>query len=271
MISIIFKFISLALAANTSAVEIYSVANEENKRPISQDLKSNIKKKSAHKEFRKPQSSDGQSSEFSNLPAYFEYHNISEIKSKIILSSETKQEKLMSIRTGDTVNIEINHSIIAFPDEKAPVVATIKSGSLIGAKVFGYSTLEKHSKRIFIEFERVSFSGSTYELKGSAITENGTQGFIGEYHSREGEYFAGDFISSFVAAYFDAQVPRSTNVFGQVQEDRSVDSAIKKGVAAGALSSADRFREKLKKTPEFSELQGPIRAQFLVYEGGQRL
>jgi hypothetical protein len=37
------------------------------------------------------------------------------------------------------------------------------------------------------------------------------------------------------------------------------------------MASGERFREKLKKVPEFSELKGPIRAKIMVYEAGKRL
>jgi hypothetical protein len=37
------------------------------------------------------------------------------------------------------------------------------------------------------------------------------------------------------------------------------------------MSSADRFKETLKKVPEFAEISGPIYAKILIYEGGQRL
>lgn len=269
---LLLAFISFAFASESGSIEIYSAPSEDTN-PVEQTTKKQApttsKKTGSQK--RKVASSQAENAENGNLPNYFDPPRSAEIRSKVVLSTDTKQEKLMSIRAGDTAKIDIPHSIIAFLDEKAPVVGIIKSGPLTGAKLFGSSSLEKNSKRIFIEFERVSFAGSTYELKASAITEAGTQGFIGEHHSQESKYFAGDFISSFVAAYFDAQVPRTTNAYGQIQDDRSVDSAFKKGLAAGAMSSSERFREKLKRSPEFSEISGPIKANVLIYEGGQRL
>ena len=269
----IFFILLISFFANanpSTGVEIYSaevVQESKTKTSTGQSLIPQKRKPTAEPKKRAVLDAENTN----QLPSYFADNHHAEIKSKVILSTETRQEKLMSVRAGDTAQIEILHSIIAFPDEKAPVVAVIKSGALTGAKLFGSSTLEKNSKRIFIEFERASFAGSTYELKGSAITSDGIQGFMGEHHSRESEYFAGDFISSFVAAYFDAQVPRTTNAFGQIQDDRSVDSAFKKGLSASAMSSAERFKEKLKKVPEFSELAGPIRAKILIFEGGNRL
>lgn len=55
------------------------------------------------------------------------------------------------------------------------------------------------------------------------------------------------------AAYFDSQVPRFNTLLGQVQ-DSSTESALKMGLAAGSMSSAKRFRDKLRRAPEFSEL-----------------
>lgn len=214
-----------------------------------------------------------ETSTVSNLPSYFSHaqEHKSEIKTAVILPTDTKQEKLLLVRSGDTARIKITHSIIAFPDEAAPVVASILSGPLTSAKLYGESILEPNSQRIFVEFKRVSFAGSTYEIKAKAFTRYGGPGFVGEYHSQEGMFFTGSFLSSFVAAYFDAQVPRSTNAFGQVVDDRSVDAATKKALAAGAMSTAERFKQKLQKVPAFSELKGPVEAEIIISETGQRL
>jgi hypothetical protein len=42
-------------------------------------------------------------------------------------------------------------------------------------------------------------------------------------------------------------------------------------MAAGAMSSADRFRQKLKSVPEFSEVKGPLMVDIVFSEAGQRL
>jgi hypothetical protein len=243
-------------------------------RPLNQMQKDgNANSISNTKPSQKRRFSNIEQSGSSNLPSYFSNasEHKSEIKTAVILPTDTKQEKLLLVRPGDTARIEITHSILAFPDESAPVVATISSGSLASAKLYGESILEPNSQRIFVEFTRVSFAGSTYEIKAKAITRFGGPGFIGEYHSQEGMFFTGSFLSSFVAAYFDAQVPRTTNAFGQVVDDRSVDAATKKALAAGAMSTADRFRQKLQKVPAFSELKGPISAEIIISETGQRL
>lgn len=206
-------------------------------------------------------------SENSNLPTSYQARLSRESNaSELVLPPKGAKDLLRAIKVGDELTAEISHSVIAFPDEKSPVVATVSDRGLKGFKFIGESILEKNSKRIFIEFNRVIVGDKVYSIKAKGLSYSGQTCLIGEYHSREAEYFAGDFISSFVAGYFDGLVPKRTNFFGQVESDPSVDNAVKKGLASGALSSADRFREKLKKVPEFSELQGPFEVKVLILD-----
>ncbi len=195
------------------------------------------------------------------------YVRLEQTSIQVVRPDQNLKSSLRGLKAGDVVTAKIPHSVIAFPDEKAPVLALVEGLDVPeGVRLVGESRLERNSKRIFIDFYQAALDGKPFRLKGVALTSRGVPGFEGEYHSREAAYFAGDFISSFVAAYFDAQVPRKTNVFGQDIPDSSVDAALKKGASAGAMSSAERFREKLKKVPEFSELKGPTEIRVIVIE-----
>ena len=205
----------------------------------------------------------------SNLPAHYLVSHFSkqtDTESFTLLPTDSIKEKLKSIRPGDILRAQVEHSVIAFADEKAPVIARIISGSLASSRLVGFSRLESNSNRVFIDFELLSPKSKTtsFSFKGTALTDLGTPGFEGIYHSKEAKYFAGDFISTFMAAYFDAQVPKYMNPFGGTVEDTSMNSATKKALSQSAMSSAERFREKLKKFPEFSELKGPFEIQVLV-------
>lgn len=186
--------------------------------------------------------------------------------SELIQPPKGSKEIFRGIKVGDIIEVSVPHSVIAFPDEKAPVVGVADHGQLLGFRFIGESYLESNSKRIFINISRLVIGQQIYDVKGVGVSQEGQPGITGEYHSREAEYFAGDFIASFAAGYFDGLVPRKTNVFGQIETDTSVDSAVKKGLASGALSTADRFREKLKKVPEFSEIKGPFNLKILILE-----
>lgn len=203
----------------------------------------------------------------SNIPSeYLAAAGRQSTSSELIQPPKGASELFRGLRIGDTLQLNVEHSVIAFSDEKSPVVAFTHSGSLKGFKFIGESYLEPNTKRIFINFTKLIQGHQIFNFKGVGVSSNGQPGLTGEYHSREAEYFTGDFIASFAAGYFDGLIPRKTNAFGQLEMDNSVDSAVKKGLASGALSTADRFREKLKKVPEFSEIKGPFEIQLLVLE-----
>jgi len=186
--------------------------------------------------------------------------------SELIQPPKGSVEIFRGIKVGDIVEVNVPHSVIAFPDEKAPVVGSADQGQFRGFKFIGESYLERNSKRIFINIYRLVIGQQIFDIKGVGVSSQGQPGLIGKNHSREAEYFAGDFIASFAAGYFDGLIPRKTNVFGQIETQSSVDSAVKKGLANGALSTADRFRDKLKKVPEFSEIKGPFNLKILILE-----
>lgn len=186
--------------------------------------------------------------------------------SELIQPPKGSSELFKGLKVGDIVEVQVPHFVVAFPDEKAPVVGLPEGGRLSGYRFIGESYLERNTRRIFIDFSRLIIGNQVYHFKGVGVSNHGQPGITGEYHSREAEYFTGDFVASFAAGYFDGLIPRRTNVFGQLESDPSVDNAVKKGLASGALSTAERFREKLKKVPEFSEVKGPFSLKILVLE-----
>lgn len=216
---------------------------------------------------RKPTSTPQSAQPDSNLPnVYLTSLTRESTMSELVVPPKGSLEILRSIKVGDTLDLFVEHSVIAFSDEKSPVVATAQTGNFRGYKFIGESYLEKNSQRIFVNFLRVVNGDRVYNFKGSGLSGNGQPGLFGEYHSKEAQYFAGDFLASFASGYFDGLIPRRTNVFGQIESDNSIDSAVKKGLATGSLSTAERFREKLKKSPEFSEIRGPFEIKLLILE-----
>ncbi|MBK9039068.1 MAG: hypothetical protein IPL83_07900 [Bdellovibrionales bacterium] len=82
-------------------------------------------------------------------------------ESSALLPTDSIKEKLKSIRPGDILRAQVEHSVIAFADEKAPVVARIISGSLASSRLVGFSRLESNSNRVFIDFELLSPKSKT--------------------------------------------------------------------------------------------------------------
>ena len=249
---------NFAFAKDLPGEELFVAPGVQIKEPLKAELATSTKPKLVHS--KKPNTQ-------SNIPnEYFAQSNRQSTLSELVQPPKGTTEIFRAIRIGDSIDISVGHSVIAFSDEKAPVVATIQNGNLKGLRFIGESYLEPNTKRIFINFNKLIQGQNIFEIKGVGVSENGQPGLTGEYHSREAEYFAGDFAASFAAGYFDGLVPTKTNVFGQIQTDSSVDTAVKKGLASGSLSTANRFREKLKKVPEFSELKGPFELKILILD-----
>ncbi len=269
-LKILFPIAVFLLVSNLShAEEIWSLEEEK---PTARESAPAPSKADVNSQKSKSQPRKGSAT--TNLPSEILSRNLSRMESTsalVVLPAQNLKSILQGLNVGETLSAKIIHSVIAFPDEKAPIIAIIQDGKLKGWRLVGESSLEKNSKRIFITFKTIAKDGKSFKFNGSGLTASGQPGFEGEYYSQEATYFAGDFISSLTAAYFDGLVPRQTNVFGQMQTDNSVDSAFKKGLAGGALATAERFREKLKRVPQFSELDGPINLQVLVLERAQEI
>ena len=203
--------------------------------------------------------------ENSNLPSYYTRNPNREVGAGLVLTPTRTREALpVSVAAGKEFPIEISHSILAFLDESTPVIARVTGGPLRGASFIGKSRLDRSSERVFVDFTVVNIGTQEYSLKATLVDETGQSALRGEFYSKELIYASADFVSMFMAAYFDAQVPRTRNVFGQETTDTSVDTAVKKGLSGSSLAAAERFREKLKNAEAFCEIKGPILGRAIV-------
>jgi hypothetical protein len=281
MILLLFAMISKLPAADLPGEELYSAPQSPSYSPKSllqngrsrgatEVPRGGVRSEYAAQRGRQSNEGSGRLEKASNLPQdYATGFQRQSTASELILPPKGAIDTLQSLKVGEKLEARISHSVIAFPDEKSPVIAELTENKFRGYKLIGESTLEPNSKRVFINFQRVAIGNKIYFLKAAGLSDEGQPGLSGEYHSREAEFFAGDFISSFVAGYFDGLIPRKTNVFGQTEADPTVDTAVKKGIASGAMSSSERFREKLKKIPEFSEIKGPFNIEILILDAAQ--
>jgi hypothetical protein len=169
---------------------VFSQVYSENQKEVlyQRNGESDSKRSLSQKEVTKKKKR--QSRKSGNLPTYFVVR--SEPKEISIIAPQGKG-KIPGLLVGDVLQGVIPHSVIAFPDEKAPVLAEVTAGKFKGATIVGHSKLERNSKRVFIEFTHMTFRKQTVELAATALTSDGQPGFVGEYHSQELKYFTGDF------------------------------------------------------------------------------
>lgn len=212
-------------------------------------------------------SNQGKNRPTGNLPSYLrnrKYSNMKSISTQTQIGNTT-EKILRSAKIGDKYSIRVLHGVLAFPGEKSPVVAVVtQRGSLMGARIVGYSYLEPNSKKVCFNFKTITKSDTTYSFDASGVDGNEQMCIKGRYYSQDTEIFTGAFISSFIGAYFDAKAPSNTNIFGLENKDTRTDIAIKKGLGGAATRSADELFNRIKKSPEFSEVKGPFLMKIIV-------
>lgn len=207
--------------------------------------------------------------ETGNLPAYFKTgSSISVEESPVILPTQKQSIRNPDILIGDVIQAEISESLIAFSDSKAPIRAIIKSGKLKGSILLGEATLEKNSKRILIDFKKLTTinSNQTWNLQASALNEKGILGIEGKLISGEEKYFAAEFLAAAAAGFADSTIERNQNTQGNYVEKPGTDTYGKKALTSALSKTADRFGEKLKNVPEYALLEGPFDIQILITE-----
>ena len=255
-----FMSLTASLIATAKEEVLFDFGDEPKKEaPKAEAVSKTVKNKKAA-------AATAQPTEDGNLPDYYQKRDMKKVNKHTanqILPSNAKQI-LEKVSIGDTFDAVINHNIIAFNDEKAPVLAVITSGKLKGYRALGEAKLNDTNESVFIEFKALARTGQNYTMVASALNPFGQTYFTGKYYSNETGLFAGTFIASFVAAYFEGLIPTNTNYFGQVQQDTSVNSAVKKGMAGASIETANMFREKLKKAKSFCEIKSPLKIKILI-------
>lgn len=189
--------------------------------------------------------------------------------SDVIISPEKGNGiQILGLEVGSELEAVIENAIIAFPQESPFVKAKVTSGVLSGAILLGSARLEDASQRVFLDFTKAYLPKlkRSLSIRGQGTSNSGQPWFVGKVHSRELEYFTGDFLFSMSRAYFEGQVDRQTNVLGQTTDIPTMKTAVNKGLSAGSQELANRFREKLKRNPEFAEIRGPIDLKILITE-----
>ncbi len=189
-------------------------------------------------------------------------------ESPVVLPSTPHRLSFARLPLGTVVDAEILESVIAFPEMKTPVRATVRSGELKGCIFLGEASLERNSKRITIEFRKFRPKSKTevYGLTANALDIDGVLGVEGEHHSGQTKFFAAELLAAAAAGFADASIERSTTAFGQVQDQPSLDTSSKKALTSALSRTADRFADKVRSSPEYSVFRGPVAIRILIQE-----
>jgi hypothetical protein len=190
----------------------------------------------------------------------------------IVLPAQPVARELESLLVGEMQLARIKQSVLAFNEGKAPVAAHLTDRRGRDIILIGEATLEKNSKRILVDFRnaRLENSSELFDFKAVAMDGDGTLGLDGDYHSGEPKFFAAELAAAAAAGFADSSVNRPTNAFGNQQEEKSLDTSGKKAIGSALARTADRFAEKVRQTPEYSVLRGPMTIKVLIVEQPKR-
>lgn len=190
----------------------------------------------------------------------------------IVVPNQPVSREIDSLKPGQIESAYIAQNVLAFGEGKAPVSAKLTDDKGRDIILLGEAILEKNSKRILIDFKAARFetSSEVFEVKASALDQEGTLGLLGEYVSGESKFFLAELAAGAAAGLTDASISRSTNAFGNQQDERSLDTNSKKALGSALTRTADRYAEKVRASPEYSVLRGPSPIKVLILEQPKR-
>ncbi len=142
------------------------------------------------------------------------------------------------IKTGDVVFAVIDTSVNS--DEPSPVLATIVSGSLKGAKLIGTFNLPANADKMVVIFNTLSVPGAmgTVSINAFAIDPNTARTALSSetdhhYLSRYGSLFASTFLEGFGNAFQSANTTISVGGTGG-----QTNTTVSNGIGRSALENA---------------------------------
>ncbi|MGV3739822.1 MAG: type IVB secretion system protein DotG/IcmE [Gammaproteobacteria bacterium] len=147
-------------------------------------------------------------------------------------------ESKIVIKTGDIMFAVIETSVNS--DEPGPILATIVSGSLKGAKLIGSFNLPSSAEKMVISFNALSVPGApkTMSISAFAIDPNTARTALSSetnhhYLSRYGALFASTFLEGFGNAFQSADTTITIGGTGDTQQ-----TTVQNGIGRSALENA---------------------------------
>jgi len=210
------------------------------------------------------------SDEAGNLPNYMnsEGRRPGTPDGYIVVAEKPSGALFPGVRAGDVLLGVLEQSVKASPSVPTPIRVRITAGKLRGAIVLGAATLDRELKRILLLFERLRMPGNetAYALRATGLAPSGQVGLEGDHHTQEGTYFAGEILAAAAAGYADATTQRTQTLTGGYQIEPSVGSAAKQGAVTALSKTADRFAERSRTAPEYTEIEAGREVQIIIQE-----
>lgn len=210
-----------------------------------------------------------------NLPIYFSgiRHSSSGGDGSFVIVPDKTNDKatgapLAGLRAGDILPAELEQSIKASPSVPTPIRAKITAGRFRGAFILGMATLDRELKRILLTFEKMRLPANdmVYQLHASGLALSGQVGLEGDHHTQEGLFFAAELGAATAAGYADATTSRSQSLLSGYQTEPTAANAAKQGAVQALSKTAERFAERARTAPEYTEIEAGLAIQIIILE-----
>ncbi len=189
-----------------------------------------------------------------NLPSYYQgYQKTSAKQQESVMYVPPKLfQKLEEVHIGDVFQAVIEQELEVSSQVKQPIRALLITGPYPRGMVLGEASLDLELKRVLLNFNQIRLPDSqkVFQLKAVGLSQNGTLGIKGEYHSDLGTFFIAETLSAFAAGMLDSTIQRNQNAFGAYTTEPSLGNSAKTGAVTALSKTTDRFAEKVKNTPE---------------------
>ncbi len=168
---------------------------------------------------------------------------------------------------GTKLLAEVSEGILAVSGERLPVSARVLSGAAQGGVLLGEARLELSTRRIFIEFKKLTYQNEKYTLKASGYDSNLQLGLEAEDQSSLAALFALEFLGNLASGFAHSSVTTSRNAWGDYQEEPSLENAGKKAAGEAVGRSVERTIQQQIKRGEYGTISSrPTIIQVLVLE-----
>lgn len=207
----------------------------------------------------------------SNLPGFYEGIDRSDFASSnegVFDVASVVGAKLTGLKSGDIIRAAVEQSIKASPSVDTPIRAMILSGPYKGGFLLGRAFLEPELKRVLLEFVKLRLPGrdQVFRLKASGLSLVGQVGLEGRYEHHAGIFFVGEVATAAVAGFADASTQRSLNLAGNYVQAPTIANSAKQGAVSALSKTAERFADKARSAPEFTEINPYQEIQIIIEE-----
>lgn len=253
--------------------------NKENKKHIKngegeRDKKSEIgKAKNPKKQPKSSQVDHGDhknNRELTNLPEYYQGIDRSHIEAseKSVFVPKSGSPKLKGLKAGDIIWAIIEQEVKASQSVPTPVRAIAISGAFKGGVFLGEATLDRELKRVLFSFSKLrpKNNETTYLLKASGLSPQGSVGIEGEYTNQTGKFFIAELAAAAAAGYVDATIARTQNVQGNYVQEPSLGNSGKVAAASALSKTTDRMAENARSAPEYTHINGYQEIQIIIQD-----